>query len=617
MSTNPNRDRENMTESGLIRDSFEHAPQALAVYGLDGNILFANQACAGLFEGNELGTAGGLENSFPYVLCAADRERLLKQGTLRLEFIARAERPHDSPSANRTQPTGVRHSVIMANVNCARKESGEPQSYVAAFHDITQAQQEEEDRRLLLLAADLGEKVVVLTNAEGAIEYVNTPFLRSSGYTAGEVLGKNPRVLKSGLMTEEVYKRMWTTLHRGEMWQGELLNRKKSGELYWEQVIISPVFTKGTHGMRYLAVKENITERKLLRGRLDMLQGVMRVMATEHLMEKAAPKLGRIIAESLAAGWVELWLQDPDTEDLLCMVSHELAGTLKRPTEAPVTGARLLRGTDQRFKVLTSLGHLRLNMGEPRNVLAFPIRTDQGGSGVLVVGDMVSSPNVIPAIELVCAQLGHFVQRSRMETEILHARDVAEAANRAKSAFLSNMSHELCTPLNAILGLAQMLARERGLNPSQLRNVETIERSGLELLALINAILDISRVVSSAQAEGEVPEILADSLGRLGAVRRLLDSDTAPRKDSAPAYAQAAEAHPSLPRQLGAYPILDQIHLAAKRADIDQLNRLIDELARQDASLAVRLRERAELFDYEAITTMTESSPPQGREEKP
>ncbi|NOU61203.1 PAS domain S-box protein [Marinifilum caeruleilacunae] len=103
---------------------------------------------------------------------------------------------------------------------------------------------------------------IVITNRDGDIEYVNPKFCQISGYSADEVIGKNPRILKSGFTPKEVYEQMWAHLVRGEEWNCEFLNVKKNKELYWERASFSAIkdeFGKITH---YMATKEDITEHK-------------------------------------------------------------------------------------------------------------------------------------------------------------------------------------------------------------------------------------------------------------------------------------------------------------------------------------------------------------------
>ncbi len=103
---------------------------------------------------------------------------------------------------------------------------------------------------------------IVITSTEGIIEYVNPKFLDVTGYTLNEVLGENPRILKSGETSLEEYKRMWQLISNGGEWSGEFHNKKKNGELFWESANISPIKNKKGEITNYLAIKEDITERK-------------------------------------------------------------------------------------------------------------------------------------------------------------------------------------------------------------------------------------------------------------------------------------------------------------------------------------------------------------------
>ncbi|MBI2472319.1 MAG: PAS domain S-box protein [Planctomycetes bacterium] len=128
--------------------------------------------------------------------------------------------------------------------------------------------QAEEEIRKLLHAIEQSPAVIMITNTAGNIEYVNPKFTQITGYSKEEVIGKNPRILKSGKMPPEEYKRMWDTIISGGMWQGEFHNWKKNGELYWESATISPV--RNTEGVitHFMAIKEDITEIKQMADRL-------------------------------------------------------------------------------------------------------------------------------------------------------------------------------------------------------------------------------------------------------------------------------------------------------------------------------------------------------------
>lgn len=131
-----------------------------------------------------------------------------------------------------------------------------------AWQDITTRKHTEEQLLILSRAVEQNPTSVVITNVKGKIEYVNPKFCQLTGYSFDEVIGKNPRVLKSGETRREEYKKLWNTIKTGGEWRGELHNKKKNGKLFWETASISAI--KNTDGVitHYLAVKEDITERK-------------------------------------------------------------------------------------------------------------------------------------------------------------------------------------------------------------------------------------------------------------------------------------------------------------------------------------------------------------------
>lgn len=141
-------------------------------------------------------------------------------------------------------------------------ENGEFIQMIEQFFDVTARKHAEERFRLLTRAVEQTASVVVVTNRAGDIEFVNPAFTRITGYTVNEALGKNPRILKSDQHDPEFYQEMWDTLNQGLIWEGELINRKKNGELFWERTTISPVRNKDGHTTHYVAVKENITAQK-------------------------------------------------------------------------------------------------------------------------------------------------------------------------------------------------------------------------------------------------------------------------------------------------------------------------------------------------------------------
>ena len=114
-----------------------------------------------------------------------------------------------------------------------------------------------------------------MTDLQGDITFVNRGFCRTTGYEEQEVLGKNPRILKSGDMQASLYKEMWESLSQGRQWRGELQNRRKNGEVFWESAVIAPVTDEEGQITHYVAVKEDITEQQRAEEQLQSYAAAM------------------------------------------------------------------------------------------------------------------------------------------------------------------------------------------------------------------------------------------------------------------------------------------------------------------------------------------------------
>ncbi len=153
---------------------------------------------------------------------------------------------------------------------------------------------EHSNNKLLLMqtAVEQSASAVVITNAKGAIEYVNPKFIELSGYSAEELLGNNPKILQAGNTTEKQYKDMWQSLLKNDEWQGELKNKKKNGDIYWAHECISVIKNEAGKITNFLAVEEDITQRKQVENALIESEQRFRQMA------------------EMTGEW--LWEQDPE-----------------------------------------------------------------------------------------------------------------------------------------------------------------------------------------------------------------------------------------------------------------------------------------------------------------
>jgi two-component system sensor histidine kinase/response regulator len=133
---------------------------------------------------------------------------------------------------------------------------------LVVFRDISERMKSHETIQKLSTALEQSPMAMVITDAESRIEYVNPAFTQSTGYGLGELLGQNPSILQSGQTPREVYVDLWSTLHAGRVWRGQFVNKKKNGEIFWEQATIAPIRQQGGRLGGYVAIKEDVTVKR-------------------------------------------------------------------------------------------------------------------------------------------------------------------------------------------------------------------------------------------------------------------------------------------------------------------------------------------------------------------
>lgn len=141
--------------------------------------------------------------------------------------------------------------------------------FATIFTDITKSKHDEIKLKKLSLAVEQNPSSIVITDKNGNIEYVNQKFCEITGYSSEEAIGQNPRIIKSGFTPLETYQKLWDTLNLGEIWYGEIMNKRRNGEYYWESASISPVFNDSGEIINFLAIKEDITKNKQLAEQLE------------------------------------------------------------------------------------------------------------------------------------------------------------------------------------------------------------------------------------------------------------------------------------------------------------------------------------------------------------
>ncbi|MFZ0959706.1 MAG: PAS domain S-box protein [Terriglobia bacterium] len=183
--------------------------------------------------------------------------------------------------------------------------------YCFAFaRDITERKRADAEHVRLVTAIEQSAEAVMITNTTGEIEYVNPAFTRITGYGREEVLGQNPRFLKSGKHDAEFYQQLWAAIRQGNTWQGELTNRRKDGSLYTEQMIISAMRGERGEVTQFIATKQDVTARKQLEQQFAQAQ---KMEAVGRLAGGVAHDFNNLL--TIINGYAQLLLERTSPED--------------------------------------------------------------------------------------------------------------------------------------------------------------------------------------------------------------------------------------------------------------------------------------------------------------
>ncbi|NWG31077.1 MAG: PAS domain S-box protein [Rhodocyclaceae bacterium] len=328
--------------------------------------------------------------------------------------------------------------------------------------------------------------IVSATDVAGAITYVNDHFCAISGYEREELIGRNHRLLKSGIHPDDYYRGMWRTIANGGVWQGEVCNRKKNGELYWVQATIAPILSPQTgKPVGYLSIRTEITRQKnaelaarrmesYLRAILDCLgEGV-------YTLDRAGQMVFMNAEGARMLGFAVEELVGKPLHDLIH--HHRPDGRPLPAAECPIHLAmqegRIYRSSEEVF--------FRKD-GSPLPVKVTGAPLPEGGAwggSVAVFSDRSAA--------------------AEMQRRLQEAKEAAETAARLKSEFLAVMSHEIRTPLNGVIGMADLLL-DTALDAEQVGYAKTIKLSADHLLALIDEILDYSKLEAGAMTFERMP----------------------------------------------------------------------------------------------------------------
>ena len=421
-------------------------------------------------------------------------------------------------------------------------ETGELVEVQSVGRDITDRKLAEREIRLQNAALEAADNAIAVTDINGTLVWVNSAFSKLTGYSLEEAVGQNPRILKSGYQDEYFYKNMWNTIVSGNAWHGDLINRRKDGSLYTEEMTLTPVLDSEGKIIRYIAIKNDITERINAQKELEKLyqQANASLTQTQALYEvsqsltslKDLKALLQGVVESIAsvlsAHRVLLLLFDFEEE----LVTHMVVGGNDKDRIDETPFSVYMEGLSgwvikERKPALSQKGkpdpresnqvrEYRERIGNG-SIIVVPIQYQDEILGTLTASNRLEAPDFYENdVELM------MTMANQVATAIKNVRlfEAAQAANRAKSEFLANMSHEIRTPMNAVIGMTY-LALQTELSVQQQKYISSIQVSAQNLMNIINEILDFSKIEAGKLEIESIPFDLSEVFDRLASMINL------------------------------------------------------------------------------------------------
>ncbi len=342
--------------------------------------------------------------------------------------------------------------------------------FYSIVFDKTEQKQAEIEIQLLRTAIIQNPTIITITNTNGEIEFVNPKFTECTQYSIEEVKGQSTRILKSGFHPDEFYREIWNKIKQRKVWQGEILNRRKDGSLFWVESIISPImdqFGKITH---YVAVQEDITQRKKMMETLIKSEEEFRSV-WENTVDAMRLVNENGIVVNVNKAYCELFKMN--RSDLI---------------NKPFNAAYVIRDPVNSLESFTQ----RLKLRTIRNKYETDLLLHDG---TLIWVELTSAfIEIKGSPTLLLSIFRDITSYKKLLKETVEAKEKAEEMNKVKSFFFTNMSHELRTPLVGILGFADILREELEDNPELARMAELITISGQRLQETLNLILNLSKL---------------------------------------------------------------------------------------------------------------------------
>jgi PAS domain S-box-containing protein len=335
--------------------------------------------------------------------------------------------------------------------------------------------------------------IVAITDLKGIINYANDNFCKISKYSRDELIGKSHSIVNSGFHPKSFMQDLWQTISSGHIWKGEIKNKAKDGSIYWVDTTIAPFFDLYGKIYQYVAVRTDVTAKKLLaQYSISLIEASRDPLVTINTdgkitdLNAAMIKVTGISRDKILGTYFKDYFTEPTKAFEVCQEVFDKGFVADYPMV--IKDHKL---TDVLFNGST-------------------YKDDRGNIlGAVIVARDITEQNKNQS-ELMEAKV--FAELATELAEV--AKEKAEDAAKSKQQFLSNMSHEIRTPMNAIIGFTKVLLKT-SLSDKQKEYLDAIKISGDALIVLINDILDLAKVDAGKMSFEKTPFKMASSISSM------------------------------------------------------------------------------------------------------
>jgi PAS domain S-box-containing protein len=337
--------------------------------------------------------------------------------------------------------------------------------------DITEQKTVEEQVNLQSYALEAAANGIVITDKEGIVLWANSSFTNLTGYTLKEALGKKLNILKSGYHDESYYSFMWEKINSGQTWRGEIINKRKDGTLYNEEMTITPTRNPSGEVISFVAVKQDITERKL----------------SEQALKESEMRF-RGLFENATIG-----IYQTSVDGKILMVN---------PTLLKISGYRSLdemakRPTNEFYADMERYTQFKREITQNGFVVGFEsLWFKKDGTPIYIRESARAVTDDEGRITGYEGTIEDISEKKKTEEALIEAKERAELSDRLKSEFLAQISHEIRTPLNVILSFTSLMKEElqSQVDEEMADAFDVIDSEGKRIMRTVELILNMSEL---------------------------------------------------------------------------------------------------------------------------